>query len=117
MRRSIFVSAFVLVLVTVLCGDAFSLNRPYGYTDPRTGDDHTWGGDQSSATDGGNQHGGLNGTFRPVDIVVTHIFFKWLGFDGKGHHDIEAEIIVNHRIDNTTTPQDEPATTNIRGGL
>ena len=118
MRRSILVPALILVLMIVFCGEAFSRNHPYGYVDPGdVGDDHTWGGDfQVVGGDSFSNQVGLIGGFTPVDIIITHIVFKWLGLNGVGiKSDAEADYFVQHQIE-TTTP-DEPVITNIRGSL
>jgi len=117
MKRNVFVPALVLALLIALCGDAFSRNHPHSYRDPGTGgDDHTWGGDQSATINPDDPHDGLNGGYTPLEIYITHIFFKWLGFNSsKVKTDGEADYIIQHRID-TTTPE-EPVNTNVRGNL
>lgn len=118
MRRSILVPALILVLMIVFCGEAFSRNHPYGYTDPKyVGDDHTWGGDfQVGGDDSYGEQGGLIGSFTPVDIFIAHIFLKWLSFNSVDvRSDAEADHFIQHQIE-TTTP-DEPVTTNNRGSL
>lgn len=118
MRRSILVPALVLVLMIVFCGEAFSRNHPYGYVDPAdVGDDHTWGGDfQVVGGDSFSDQGGLAGGFTPVDILITHIFLKWLSFNSVDvKSDAVADHFIQHQIETTTL--DEPETTNNRGSL
>ncbi len=117
MRRSILVPALILVLMIVFCGEAFSRNRPYNDTGPRTGDDHTWGGDFEFGNEGSfGQQVGSTGGFAPVDIFIAHIFLKWLSFNSVDvESDAEADHFIQHQIE--TTAPDEPVTTNIRGGL
>jgi hypothetical protein len=51
-----------------------------------------------------------------LDIFITHVVFKWLGFNGVGiKSEAEADYFIQHQIE-TTTP-DEPVITNIRGSL
>ena len=117
MRRSILIPALLLVLMVVFCGEAFSRSHPYSYTDPGTGDDHTWGGDfQAGGNGGDDQQNSVIGGFTLMDIFISHVVFKWLGFNGVGtKSDAEADYFIQHQIE-TTTP-DEPVITNIRGGL
>ena len=117
MRRSILVPALLLVLMVVFCGEAFSRSHPYNYTDPGTGDDHTWGGDfQVAGDDDDDQQNSLVGGFTPLDIFITHVVFKWLSLNGVGiKSEAEADYFIQHQIE-TTTP-DEPVITNIRGSL
>ena len=117
MKRTIFVSALMVALLVAFSGEAFSRSAPWGYADPGTGDDHTWGGDfQAGSDEPGGQFDGINDAWISADMIITSILFKWLGLSSLGDQsDAEADhIIQNQIIDDEPS---EPITPNLGGNL
>lgn len=101
MKRTIFVSMLALALMVALCGEAFSRSEPWGYVDPGTGDDHTWGGDFQVGADGpdGTIDDIGGGGWIPADMIITTIMFKWLGLsDIGGKTNVEADYIIENQV-------------------
>ena len=118
MKRTFFVSALVLTLMVLFCGEAFSLAAPYGTVDPGAGgDDHTWGGDfQVSSDDQGGIYAGDNSGFIPLDMIITTILFRWLDMNSFVDRSVtEADIFIQNQI--LDTEPAEPVTSPNTGGL
>lgn len=117
MKRTIFVSTLVLALMVVLCGEAFSRSTPWGYVDPGTGDDHTWGGDfQVGGDDPGGVLESTNSNWIPTDMFVTNLFIKWLGARWY-KSDFEAERFIRNRNEETEPVEPVEPVTSGTGGL
>lgn len=113
MKRTIFVSALVLALMVALCGEAFSRSAPWGYVDPGTGDDHTWGGDfQAGAEDPGGVLDGIDDGWIPANMIITTVIFKWLGLSKSGDWTSADYTVENHV---TTVEPPEPVNNNTGG--
>lgn len=115
MKRTIFVSMLVLALMVALSGEAFSRSEPWGYVDPGTGDDHTWGGDFQVGADGPDGIiDDIGGGWIPADMIITTIMFKWLGLNGFGNQtNVDADYIIENQV--TTIEPNEPTITNTGG--
>jgi len=112
MKRSVFVPAFLLVLMVVLCGQAFSMSHPTSYQEPAVGDDHTWGGDQNNSAVPDN-HDNL-GPYNALETYIAGIFFKWFGLGVTlSKTDIVVDHVVEHQV--TTTTPEEPVSRNTGG--
>ena len=118
MKRTIFVSALMVALLVAFSGEAFSRSAPWGYVDPGTGDDHTWGGDfQVGSDDPSNVSDGIiGGGWISADMIITTLIFKWLGLSSIGDQsNAEADYIIQNQI--IDDEPSEPITPNLGGNL
>ena len=115
MKRAIFVSALMLALLVALCGEAFSRSAPWGYSDPGTGDDHTWGGDFTAGSDDpGGVFEGISDSWIPADMIITTLMFKWLGLTNIGvKTNVDADYFIQNQVKSVET--DQPVVTNTGG--